>query len=83
MCKEIDDGESDMKTQKKRSKPTLEETQMVSNSFSLPEPGKPPNLPAEMIVIPAHATGLVGDPLQIQDMEELVDLDLSEMSGGK
>ena len=81
MCKEVDEPVENHKTKGKRSKrdKTLTETNL-STTFALPEPGKLPNLPPEMIILPVHSTGLAGDPLQIQDKDELVDLDLSELS---
>ena len=75
MCKEADEEKPQQHA--KRHRVDISQTELPQ---TLPEPGKPPRPPQEVIPLPVHSTGLGGDPLEIGTLDELVDLELSEMS---
>ena len=79
MCKEVDEPSSSS-TEKKAIKhgdihgqiPEKEETKYPQ------EPPKKENK-EEIIPLPDHSCGVAGDPLKIQSLGKLVDLELSDM----
>lgn len=46
---------------------------------ALPECGRPPQPPQQVIKLPDHSTGMEGDS-ELMNKEELTDIDLSEIS---
>ena len=53
--------------------------QKLQLNVSLPDPGKGPKPPEEVIPLPKHSTGMKGDS-EIMNMDELNDIDLPDSS---
>lgn len=82
MCKETDENDAPPTTKRtKRSKEADDDTGLKELPTELPEPKQPPPPPDQVFPLPQHSAGTFGDPLQIASMEQLQDLELSEMSG--
>ena len=78
MCKEIDET-STFSAEKSQS--TQRDTQdQIPENVEIPYPREPPKeIKEEIIPLPDHSCGVTGDPLRIQSLEKLVDLDLSDI----
>ena len=79
MCKEVDEPSSSS-TDKKTGKRSDTHDQ-IPDKEETKYPQEPPKkeIKEEIIPLPDHSCGVAGDPLKIQSLGKLVDLELSDM----